>query len=532
MNKKNSIRQALISVSDKSGLVSLAQSLIKRNINIFSTGGTEKFLKKNNITTTSISEYTQFPEIMNGKIKTIHPKIYGSILGNPNDDRDIMNFYNIVPIDLVIVNLYPFSKKIAIDNIYHENILNYIDIGGVTLIRAAAKNHPNVMVVVCPLDYPLITNLLDNNNNTFNIEDKFYMACKAFKYTSQYDKTIFDYLIQHNIKTSTIQLKTQPLPNYINIKLKKKQDLRYGENHHQKAALYFNTLDNQHHITNSISSAKQIQGKLLSYNNISDADIAWECVQSFKNPACVIVKHGTPCGVSESTSLLNAYLSAYHCDSISAFGGVIAFNHILNSITIHEILKTQFVEVIIADSVTESGLEILKLKKNIRVILCNKNKNKNCYDIKSIHGGGFLVQDSDTIETNYNAWKNVSFKTPTNREYLDLIFAWKVVKFVKSNAIVYVQNQSTISIGSGQTSRIDSTKIATSKINDKKQSLKNIVMASDAFLPFRDNVDEAIKIGVSCIIQPGGSIKDQEIIQAANEHNIIMIFTNKRHFKH
>ncbi|CAL4318003.1 Bifunctional purine biosynthesis protein PurH [Buchnera aphidicola (Eriosoma grossulariae)] len=528
MKNLKPVKQALISVSNKFGIIELAKSFVDRKINILSTGGTSVFLKKNNIPFKNISDYTEFPELMDGRIKTIHPKIHGGILGRRKKDDAVMKLYNIIPIDIVVVNLYPFLENMSKNINNMDDIINYIDIGGSTLIRSAAKNHQDVMVLTDPLDYKKAIKILDENNNNFPIKNKFYMACKAFEYISQYDSIIFGclktkYNEYYNEKNNFIYL-----PKIINLNLIKKQNLRYGENHHQKAALYF---DNTQKPTD-IVAAKQIQGKLLSYNNLSDADIAWECVKTFLKPACVIVKHGTPCGVSENISIINAYISAYKCDPTSAFGGVIAFNGLLNSDTVQTIINQQFVEVIIATNISKNALKILETKKNIRVLICsNIQKQKNKFSFKQINGG-VLVQDIDSENINEKTWTIVSNCKPNHEEYEDAIFAWKVVKFVKSNAVVYVKNKKTISIGSGQTSRIYSTKIANLKLIDQKIKIKNIIMASDAFIPFRDNVDIAKKNGVNCIIQSGGSIRDKEVIQAVNEYNMIMIFTNIRHFKH
>lgn len=526
MLPNNLIKNALISVSDKTNIVTIAKKLIKNEIKLFSTNGTADILKKNNIPVTKISDYTKFPEIMNGRIKTLHPKIMGGILRRTNKDEQIMKLYHIVPIDIVIVNFYPFENKktsMSQDNI--NDAINNIDIGGPTLVRAAAKNYQNVIIIV---DINDINNIIASiQNNTMDIKTRFNLASKAFAYTSSYEKIISEYFIKNN--NFNKQHNTNLFPKIIHFSFIKKQDLRYGENHHQKASFYVE----QDILPNgTISTAQKIQGKTLSYNNIIDADIALECVKEFKKPTCVIVKHGNPCGVSTSNCILDAYLSAYHADPISSFGGIIAFNDILDIKTAQAIIDTQFIEVIIAPGIHILAEKILKTKKNIRILITGEFKNNiKGLDLKRITNG-LLVQEYDIHDINHKKWTIVSQRIPTQIELKDAIFCWTVAKFVKSNAIVYGRNQVTLSIGAGQMSRIDSTKLANIKAQDQGYNTFGATMASDAFFPFRDGIDSAASIGISCIIQPGGSIRDQEIIQSANEHNIAMIFTNKRHFKH
>jgi len=518
------IKNALISVSDKTNILTIAKTLIKNKVHLFSTGGTAQILKKNNISVTDVSDYTKFPEIMDGRVKTLHPKIMGGILRRKNKDQETMKLYNICPIDMVIVNFYPFKKIQNVEkNI--DDIINNIDIGGPTLVRASAKNYKNVIVIVDLCDFQDIINSI--NNNTMNIEKRFSLASKAFEYTLAYEKIILQYFKKQN---SCYQNKKNNLfPKEINFSFIKKQDLRYGENHHQKASFYV-----EKNIFNSgtISSTHQIQGKTLSYNNISDSDIALECVKTFSKPACVIVKHGNPCGVAVSTSISESYLLAYHSDPISAFGGIIAFNSILDKKTAEIIVNKQFVEVIIIPEIDDLALKILQKKQNIRVLITGKlKKNKLGLDFKRITNG-LLVQEHDFYDTDYKLWDVVTKRIPNQKELKDSIFSWKVAKFVKSNAIVYSRNEVTIGIGAGQMSRIYATKIANIKVKDQRSNVIGATMASDAFFPFRDGIDSAASVGISCIIQPGGSIRDKEIIQASNEHNITMIFTKKRHFKH
>lgn len=522
----NLIKNALISVSDKENILTIAQILIKNKIKLFSTDGTATILKKNNVPVTEISNYTKFPEIMNGRVKTLHPKIMGGILRRQNQDEKTMKLYDILPIDIVIVNFYPFNKIIQnISKNSINDILENIDIGGPTLVRAAAKNYPNVIVIVDINDVEKIIESI--KNNTINIENRFNLASKAFEYTSSYEKMISEYFTQKNHfhKNNSNNL----FPKKIHFSFIKKQELRYGENHHQQASLYI-----EKHIFQSgtISTAKQIQGKTLSYNNIADADIALECVKQFKTPACAIVKHGNPCGVAVSNCILKAYLSAYYADPISAFGGIIAFNNILDMKTAKTIIDTQFIEVIIAPKINILAKKILQTKKNIRILITGKfNNEKIGLDLKRITNG-LLVQEYDSDSVHHKEWIIVTKRIPTKIEFQDAIFCWTIAKFVKSNAIVYGRDQVTIGIGAGQMSRIYSTKLANIKAQDQGHKIIGATMASDAFFPFRDGIDSAASIGIKCIVQPGGSIRDQEIIQAANEHDIAMIFTHQRHFKH
>ncbi|QCI15736.1 bifunctional phosphoribosylaminoimidazolecarboxamide formyltransferase/IMP cyclohydrolase [Buchnera aphidicola] len=522
MQEINLIKNALISVSNKKNILEIAKILADNNINLFSTGGTAKILKKNNISVIEVSDYTNFPEIMHGRVKTLHPKIIGGILREPEKDQEIMKKYNICPIDIVIVNFYPFNEIKNIQKKNIDDIINYIDIGGPTLVRSAAKNYKNVIVIIDLSDVKSI--IASIKNNTMNIEKRFNLACKAFQYTLLYEQAISNFFMTKNAADQK-----NLFPETINLSFIKKQDLRYGENHHQKSSFY---IEKNISKSGTISNINQIQGKTLSYNNISDADIALECVKQFEKPACVIVKHGNPCGVAVSNCLLESYISAYNTDPVSAFGGIIAFNSILDKKTTQKIIKNQFVEVIITPEIDVFSLEILQKKENIRVLVTGKlKKNKLGMDFKRITNG-LLIQEYDSCKINYKSWIVVTKRIPTKQELKDSIFCWKVSKFVKSNAIVYGRNTTTIGIGAGQMSRIDSTKLANFKVQNQGLNVIDATMASDAFFPFRDGIDSAASVGISCIIQPGGSIRDKEVIKAANEHNIAMIFTHQRHFKH
>lgn len=526
MLSKKVIKNALISLSDKTHLLKIATMLSEKKIRLLSTGGTAGLLKKNKIPVMEVSNYTNFPEIMDGRIKTLHPKIIASILGRREKDQKVMKLYNLLPIDIVIVNFYPFEKIKNQKKYTVEKIIDNIDIGGPTLVRAAAKNYKDVIVIIDFLDFESIIKIINKKN--ISLEKRFDLATKAFKYTALYEEKISKFFVQKNILKPTDQNKI--FPNEIQLNFTKKQDLRYGENQHQKSSFY---IEKKILTSGTISTSQQIQGKILSYNNVCDADIALECVKEFSKPTCVIVKHGNPCGVSEKNSLLEAYLSAYNADPISAFGGIIAFNSTLDLETTQEIIKKQFVEVIIVPKIDKKALKILEKKQNIRLLVCgNIEKNKKGLDFKRITNG-LLVQEYDLFKINKKNFHFVTDRLPTKNELENAIFSWKVAKFVKSNAIIYSLNKTTIGIGAGQTSRIDATKLANLKVKNRSYyNTSGAIMASDAFFPFRDGIDNAASVGITCIIQPGGSIRDKEVIQSANEHNISMIFTKIRHFKH
>lgn len=529
MQQHRPIRRALLSVSDKSGIIEFARALSTRNVELLSTGGTARLLIQNNIPVIEVSDYTEFPEMMDGRVKTLHPKIHGGILGRRSLDDSIMAKHDIKPIDMVVVNLYPFAKTIANPNCTLADAVENIDIGGPTMVRSAAKNHNDVAIVVDNHDYTTIITMMDENNKALTFDYRFNLAIKAFEHTAKYDGMIANYFGQlvppYYGETDKPAGK---FPRTLNLQYIKKQDMRYGENSHQSAAFYIED-DRQEA---SVATAVQLQGKELSYNNIADTDAALECVKEFTQPTCVIVKHANPCGVAVSDSLLDAYLKAYQTDPTSAFGGIIAFNRPLDAQTAQEIINKQFVEVIIAPSIANDALPIFASKKNIRVLICGQWQTRvKGQDFKRVNGG-LLVQDRDLGMVSEHDFKIVTKRQPTAKELSDALFCWKVAKFVKSNAIVYAKDNMTIGIGAGQMSRVYSAKIAGIKAQDEKLEVAGSVMASDAFFPFRDGIDAAAKVGITCVIQPGGSIRDEEVIQAANEHNIAMIFTEMRHFRH
>ena len=512
-----SIKRALISVSDKTGITQFAQSLVSLNIELLSTGGTAKLLKEQGIPVIEVSDFTGFPEIMAGRVKTLNPLIHGGILARRGVDEGVMIENDIKPIDLVVVNLYPFQDTISRPECSFEDAIENIDIGGPAMLRSSAKNHKSVTVIVDSSDYKLVLNELNASGNT-SLKTRKKLALKTFEHTAQYDGAIANYLGEEEDGFS----------NTLNFQFTKSQALRYGENPHQRAAFY--TDSNLEEV--SIANSKQIQGKPLSYNNLADADAALQCVRDFDEPSCVIIKHANPCGVASRKDILRAYQSAYQTDPTSAFGGIIAFNRELDIATAEVIINQQFVEVIIAPKINIATLKILAKKENIRVLECGElGKPKTTFDFKKV-SGGLLVQDNDIELINVDNLKCVTTIKPSDSEMNDLIFAWKVAKSVKSNAIVYVKNQMTIGIGAGQMSRIYSAKIAGIKAADENLEVEGSVMASDAFFPFRDGIDAAAKAGISSIIHPGGSMRDDEVIAAANEHGISMIFTGIRHFKH
>ena len=530
MQQFRPIRRALLSVSDKTGIIEFAKALSVRNIELLSTGGTAKLLIDNHIPVTEVADYTGFPEMMDGRVKTLHPKIHGGILGRRGIDDEVMKQHQIAPIDMVVVNLYPFAKTVADPKCSLEDAIENIDIGGPTMVRSAAKNNKDVAIVVDCRDYSPIIDMLDQQQNCLSFKYRFSLAIKAFEHTAQYDGMIANYF--GKLVPPYYGDRDKPageFPRTLNLQFIKKQDMRYGENSHQQAAFYVE----EHLEQGSIATAKQVQGKELSYNNIADTDAALECVKSFAEPACVIVKHANPCGVAVSDNILNAYLNAFKTDPTSAFGGIIAFNRPLDAKTAQTIVDKQFVEVIIAPSVDQDALAITQTKKNVRVLECGQWSGSAVasLDFKRVNGG-LLVQDRDLGMVTQEQLTVVTKRQPTEKELSDALFCWKVAKFVKSNAIVYAKDNMTIGIGAGQMSRVYSAKIAGIKAQDENLEVAGSVVASDAFFPFRDGVDAAAAVGVTCVIQPGGSIRDDEVIQAANEHNIAMIFTNMRHFRH
>ncbi len=513
------VQRALVSTSDKTGIVQFCQGLQALGIEILSTGGTAKLLGEFGVTVTEVAQYTGFPEIMAGRVKTLHPKIHGGILGRRGVDEEVMTAHGILPIDLVVVNLYPFAQVISDPTCAFATAIENIDIGGLAMIRAAAKNHEAVGVVVDPADYARVLEAL---HLTGGLPEalRLELAAKAFYHTACYDSAVAAYLER--------KLHPQALPAALVVSARKVKDLRYGENPHQQAALY--QLDQP--FAGSLSSACQLQGSPLSYNNLTDADAAWGCVRSFaEGAACVIVKHGNPCGVAQAETLLEAYERAYATDPTSAFGGVIAFNQALDEATATAIVERQFVEVILAPEVLEVAQAALARKPKVRVLACGYGEQQPELEFKRICGG-LLVQTQDLATFDAAVLKPVTRRQPTPQELEDLLFAWRVVKYVKSNAIVYARGLRTIGIGAGQMSRVWSARIGIEKAKEAGLTIAGSVMASDAFFPFRDSVDFAASAGVTAIIQPGGSIRDEEVIAAADEAGIAMVFTGIRHFRH
>jgi len=514
------ITRALISVSDKSGLIALASSLNQHGVEILSTGGTYNALKNAGIPAIEVSEKTGFPEIMDGRVKTLHPIIHGGLLGRRGIDESVMQSHAIEPIDLLVVNLYPFKETISNPDTSLEQAIENIDIGGPAMIRGASKNHEGVVVLVDPVDYDQFLENLDNNNVDINYRQQ--LAAKAFGHTASYDASINQYLSQ-SFSKETFTKQFFYTGNLIS-------KLRYGENPHQEAAFY---KDDSVVNNKSLASAKQLQGKELSYNNIADSAAALDCVNQFMEPACVIVKHANPCGVAVNNNILEAYQRAFSTDPTSAFGGIIAVNRPLDENVAEAILEKQFVEVIIAPEITEAAKKIVSKKENIRVLVTGDQDitpNQD-YEFKKV-SGGLLVQTIDNGMINESDLKVVTDKAPTKELMNDLLFAWRVSKFVKSNAIVFCKDKMTIGVGAGQMSRVYSTKIAAIKAQDENLIVAGSVLSSDAFFPFRDGIDAAAEHNISAIIQPGGSVRDNEVINAANEHGIAMVFTNMRHFRH
>ena len=516
------VKQALISVSDKTGIVEFAQSLANQGVALLSTGGTYKLLKDAGLAVREVSSYTGFPEMMDGRVKTLHPKVHGGILGRRGIDNAVMSEHAIETIDMVVVNLYPFEATIAKPDCTQEDAIENIDIGGPTMVRSAAKNHQDVTIVVDAADYPRILAEMQANNGCTEYKTRFDLAIKAFEHTARYDAAIANHFGQF------VAGGEPQFPRTYTRQYRKLQGMRYGENPHQNAAFYAETPA----VPASIANTKQVQGKELSYNNVADTDAALECVKVFSETACVIVKHANPCGVATGASTLEAYEKAFATDPESAFGGIIAFNRTLDEATARAIVDRQFVEVIIAPSVDESALPVLAQKTNVRVLTtAGWDATAPALDIKQVNGG-ILLQDRDLGLITEADVRVVSKRTPSPSEMADLLFAWRVAKFVKSNAIVYAKNQQTVGVGAGQMSRVNSARIAAIKAEHAGLEVKGSVMASDAFFPFRDGIDNAAGVGIAAVIQPGGSIRDEEVIAAADEANIAMVFTGMRHFRH
>ena len=519
------VRRALISVSNKQGIVDFARRLTAMDIEILSTGGTFRLLKEHEIPVTEVSDYTGFPEMMDGRIKTLHPKIHGGILARRNQDDETMTTHGINPIDMVVVNLYPFEQTVAAQDCPLSDAIENIDIGGPTMVRAAAKNHRYTTIVVNADHYDDIASTLEKQGG-LDESQRFQLAVEAFEHTAAYDGAIANHL---GLRNPEHPEKRAAFPKTFNTQFIKTSELRYGENPHQSAAFY----TEKNPAEASVATAKVLQGKALSYNNIADTDAALECVKGFEQPACVIVKHANPCGVAVGTDILEAYNRAYATDPTSAFGGIIAFNRTLDAQTTNAILDRQFVEVIVAPNIASECHQILASKPNIRVLACGDLPEKpvSFLDFKRVNGG-LLVQDADIGRVSTEELKVVTERLPTEEELRDLQFAWKVAKYVKSNAIVYARNNQTVGVGAGQMSRVYSARIAGIKAADEGLEVNGSVMASDAFFPFRDGIDAAATAGITAVIQPGGSMRDQEVIDAANEAGMAMVFTGMRHFRH
>lgn len=520
-SSQRAVVRALLSVSDKRGIAELGAGLHAQGVQILSTGGTAKMLADAGVPVTEVSEHTGFPEIMGGRVKTLHPTISGGILGRRDVDQAVMAEHGIVAIDLVVVNLYPFADTVAKSDCTLADAIENIDIGGPTMVRAAAKNHSDVVIVTDPEDYTGVLQALADGGTT--LEQRFALAAKAYAHTADYDGMIANYL-SARLESDQVQV----FPAVLNQQFQKVQDLRYGENPHQRAAFYRDASREGANVAN----ATQHQGKALSYNNIGDTDAALSCVKQFEEPACVIVKHANPCGVAEAGSIAEAYEGAYRTDPTSAFGGIIALNRPLDADLARTIIERQFVEVIIAPSVDEDALVITASKANVRVLSCGEwsaaepGWRTQCVD------GGLLVQDDDQMQVQSSDLRVVTARAPTEAERKDLLFAWRVAKYIKSNAIVYARAANTVGVGAGQMSRVYSARIAGIKAADENIEVAGAVMASDAFFPFRDGIDAAAEAGIKAVIQPGGSMRDDEVIAAADEHGIAMVFTGIRHFRH
>ena len=513
------VRRALISVSNKTGIVELARRLMQAQVEILSTGGTAALLRDHGVRVVEVSEYTGFPEMMDGRIKTLHPRIHAGLLGRRGTDDEQMEEYGIPPIDLVVVNLYPFAQTVARADCTREEAIENIDIGGPAMLRAAAKNHAAVTVLVDAEDYDPVAREIESHQGVAG-STRSRLAAKAFSHTARYDGMISNYLTTDA---------DDGLPATLNLQFRKHQTMRYGENPHQGAAFYHDIAPAK----GTLACARMLQGKELSFNNVADADAALECVSAFGQTACVIVKHANPCGVAVADNTLNAYEAAYATDPTSAFGGIIAFNTPLDGDTVSEILERQFVEVMLAPAFTDTAKAALANKPNIRALELGEIHPDAFaqHNFKRV-GGGLLVQDQDLGRIGAQGLKVVSDRAPTEMELEDLRFAWKVAKFVKSNAIVYAKAQRTIGVGAGQMSRVYSARIAGIKAADEQLEVAGSVMASDAFFPFRDGIDAAAQAGIRAVIQPGGSQRDEEVIAAANDHDIAMVFTGMRHFRH
>ena len=521
----HTIKRALISVSDKTGVLALAKYLAEHGVEILSTGGTAKLLSDNGINVVEVGEYTGFPEMMDGRVKTLHPKVHGGILARRDlaHHKSAMQKHDIPPIDMVVVNLYPFAATIAKPGVTFDDAIENIDIGGPAMVRASAKNHEFVAIITDAGDYPHIIAEMKANDGALSGSTRLELAKRAFAHTAEYDGMISTYLSSLVIDADGSATR-RTFPEKLHLTFSKAQDLRYGENPHQDAAFYVE----KHPAAGTLANYQQLQGKELSYNNIADADAAWQCCRSFEVPACVIVKHANPCGVAIAHEPLVAYQRAFATDPTSAFGGIIAFNREVDGATAEAVSK-QFVEVLLAPSFSPAALQVFRPKQNVRLLTIPVAAMVNDVDMKRV-GGGLLVQSSDDFDV--SELRVVSKRHPSRTEMNDLIFAFRVAKFVKSNAIVFCQDGMTLGVGAGQMSRVDSTKIAAIKAKNAGLSLKGAVAASDAFFPFRDGLDVIANAGASAVIQPGGSMRDDEVIKAADEHGVAMVLTGMRHFRH
>jgi phosphoribosylaminoimidazolecarboxamide formyltransferase/IMP cyclohydrolase len=517
------IKQALISVSDKAGIVELARALVSFGTSILSTGGTAKLLASAGVKATEVAEYTGYPEMLDGRLKTLHPKIHGGLLARRDSAEHMaaIKEAGTEPIDLVVVNLYPFQQTVARADCTFDEAIENIDVGGPTMVRAAAKNHAGVAVVTDPADYAAILTEMRASGGKLGAATRLALAKKAFAHTAAYDAAIANYL-------TSLDAEGKPtlFPDRLTLQWEKSVALRYGENPHQLAAFYRDPQP----AAGSLGRYAQLQGKELSYNNIADADAAWECVKSFERPACVIVKHANPCGVAEGPALLTAYQRAFKTDPVSAFGGIIAFNRPLDGATADAVAK-QFVEVVIAPEIGAEARSVFAAKQNVRVLAVPMGHEPQRYDLKRV-GGGVLVQTPDARDLTASEVKVVTKRAPTQSELADLLFAWRVAKFVKSNAIVFCSDGMTLGVGAGQMSRVDSARMAVIKAQAAGLTLAGSVVASDAFFPFRDGVEVVAQAGGRAIIQPGGSVRDDEVIAAADERDVTMVFTGVRHFRH
>ena len=519
--ERQPVRRALLSVSDKTGLADLAKQLHALGIVLLSTGGSAKALRDAGVPVTDVSDVTGFPEIMDGRVKTLHPKIHGGLLGRSGTDDAVMAQHGIEPIDLLVVNLYPFAQTVAKADCTYDDAIENIDIGGPAMLRAAAKNHARTSVVVDPADYAALVAALQAGGT--DAAQRRAFAAKAYAHTAAYDGQIAQWLSPRAADPQ----QPEAWPKTFHASLHLASALRYGENPHKRGALYVEAGAPQ----GIVATARFLQGKELSYNNLADADAALECVKAFDAPACVIVKHANPCGVAVAESLMAAYDRAYAVDPTSAFGGIIAFNRELDAATAAEILARQFVEVVLAPSIAADALPHFAKKSNVRVLATGDLRAAAGLEYKRI-AGGLLVQDADTDALAAADLKVVSAKVPTDAQLRDLLFAWKVAMYVKSNAIVYAKDLQTVGIGAGQMSRVVSAKIASLKAAEAGLAVPGSVMASDAFFPFRDGIDAAAQAGIAAVIQPGGSMRDAEVIAAADEHGMAMVFTGRRHFRH